>query len=217
MARKRDEAYARALGPRIKRAREDAKLVQEDIAKACGVSTQAVHYWELGKSAAPTPDLITIARITRCDFEWLVSGKSSAKFGSLHTPGGTAVPRVDLADLENLDRARHLATNFAMAKKPVGPNAFSLVVPDNANAPQIKKGDECVFDPDADPEPEKFVVALIGKDRTPVIRVYYERSDHVALVPANKAHKEYIIRSAKDGEIIATLVEFTRTDVSAVS
>lgn len=72
-------------------------------------------------------------------------------------------------------------------------------------------GDTCVFDPDARSEPGKFVLALVGKERQPMIRRLMERESDFALVPANPSWGPKVISSKRDGEVIATLIEFTRS------
>lgn len=75
-------------GQRIKRARTDAGLVQKDIAKACGVTIQAVHGWEAGKSTAPANAFVKIAQLTNSDLTWLLTGEALA--GHIGAPKAVA-------------------------------------------------------------------------------------------------------------------------------
>jgi transcriptional regulator with XRE-family HTH domain len=62
------------IGKRIKIAREDRKLGQEAIAKAAGVSKQAVYQWET-QGIDPTPDkLPALRQVLKVTFAWLLAG-----------------------------------------------------------------------------------------------------------------------------------------------
>lgn len=88
--------------------------------------------------------------------------------------------------------------------------AFALTVSDRSNEPQLLVGDIVVFDPDARREPGRFVLALIGDELEPVIRILQEREEGFVLVPANPAWGPKVLKSESDGQIVAVMVEFNR-------
>jgi len=64
------------LGERMKRARHELGLTQEQIAKGIGVSTAAVAQWETGDSKTMRPvNLFRAARILKKSPEWLATGE----------------------------------------------------------------------------------------------------------------------------------------------
>lgn len=114
-------------------------------------------------------------------------------------------------DLKNIEKAVTSADRVHRASPLAGPRSFALVVNDKSNDPFLKIGDTCVFDPDVKAEPGKYVLALVGRERQPMIRLLTERENHFALIPKNSAWGPKALSSKKDGEIVATLIEFTRS------
>lgn len=66
-------------------------------------------------------------------------------------------------------------------------------------------GDRVVIDPDREPDPEDFCLALY--DGRYVVRRYLDRLDGAELEPANKAYAT--VRISKD-DIVGRVIEFTR-------
>jgi transcriptional regulator with XRE-family HTH domain len=64
-------AYRKALGERIKRAREERKLSQADVAEHFGYISAAVSAWETGRTEAPVSVLTELAELLRVPFTWL--------------------------------------------------------------------------------------------------------------------------------------------------
>lgn len=61
--RKEKKAVAISLGEALKENRERCHMTQEFVAKAVGVSRQAVSKWETGTSDPSTSNLIALARL----------------------------------------------------------------------------------------------------------------------------------------------------------
>ncbi len=202
------------IGFRIRRAREDARLTLEEVGSACSKTPQAVHYWESGKSPIPTYAVIKISEMTGVDLKWLLAGRSPTSAGKAYavevTREGIDVPHIAWKDAQDIDRARQTAVRFLSARATNGPRSFALTVKDTSNAPELIPGDNCVFDPDLKPEPGRFVLAAIGKQREPKIRRYTESDEGVVLRPANDQWKADRITAKGNGEIIATMTEFSR-------
>lgn len=140
-----------------------------------------------------------------------MTGQPAADGGAVKaSSGGYDVPMIEIHEAKNLSDAITNATTTHRAIFASGEMAFALTVNDRSNEPQLMLGDTVVFDPDARKEPGKFVLALVGPDATPVIRILQERDDGFVLVPANSAWAPKVIRNESDGTIIAVMVEFTR-------
>jgi transcriptional regulator with XRE-family HTH domain len=70
-------AYNAALGDRIRRARENLKMSQQDIADHFGYKSQAVSKWERGLSAPPVAIMIDLAKFLQVPFTWLAGQPGS--------------------------------------------------------------------------------------------------------------------------------------------
>jgi transcriptional regulator with XRE-family HTH domain len=67
-------AETRALGRRIKAARDQAGLQQAELARRCEVIPTTVWRWEVGRAEPSLSMLRTIARETGTDLGWLAGG-----------------------------------------------------------------------------------------------------------------------------------------------
>lgn len=72
MNRRESRAYFRALGAHISRLRKDRGLTQAELARAIGVSQQAVFAYELGERRVSVLLLTKIARVFAISIEELV-------------------------------------------------------------------------------------------------------------------------------------------------
>ena len=74
------------IGDRIKQKRGEAKLNQTELAKAVGVSREAVSQWESGTSKGLKPEnLLSCSKALACSIEWLITGQNN-DHSSLHEP-----------------------------------------------------------------------------------------------------------------------------------
>lgn len=192
-------------------AREQAKLTQGELAAILSVTTQAISQAEVGKNLPSWPYMLELCRLSGCALQWIMTGQPAADGEAVKpTSGGYDVPIIEAGDVKNLSGAIANATRTHRASFASGEMAFALTVADRSNEPQLLVGDIVVFDPDAKREPGKFVLALIGAEMEPVIRMLQEREEGVVLVPANPAWGPKILRSESDGQIVAVMIEYNR-------
>lgn len=71
-------ASVKALGRRIRAARERAGLKQAELARRCGVISTTAWRWEDGRAEPPLGMLRRISSETGADLGWLVSGNAAA-------------------------------------------------------------------------------------------------------------------------------------------
>lgn len=71
------------LNERIFKARNTAKLTQDQLAKAVGKTRSAVAQWEAGEVRPRHSTLVDIAKATDTPINWLVSGVDDARTGLL--------------------------------------------------------------------------------------------------------------------------------------
>ncbi len=65
------------LGERIKKARENAKLSQDELAKSLNIGKRTLIDYEKGVSEPKASTLMSIANICNVDANWLLTGKGS--------------------------------------------------------------------------------------------------------------------------------------------
>ena len=61
------------LGERIREARQNARLTQEQLAHLCGVRRASVSQWESERSHPSRKNLLQIARVTSTSTDWLLA------------------------------------------------------------------------------------------------------------------------------------------------
>ena len=67
---------AETIGDRIKRAREEAELTQQQLGDLVGISASAISQLEGGSSKSPNPtNLFKAARALKKNPEWLITGE----------------------------------------------------------------------------------------------------------------------------------------------
>lgn len=189
-------------------ARDAKGLTLEQVGNACGgKSIQAVRKWETD-AATPNPhDLWTIVGLTGINPGWLITGTGSRyPDDERHKSRGRIVPSVPWQEvpayLTDFDYKPPL---YARTYRPCGPRSFAVTIEDKANDPIIPLWATVVIDPDREPKPTEFVLALI--DGKAVLRKFYERADHVVLVPHNVGFKEYVVESDHSKWLVGTLSE----------
>ena len=67
-----DRSENLAFGQRIRAAMAVARVSRQDVARACGISPQAVQRWCDGTSYPSSSKLITFCNMTGCSAEWLL-------------------------------------------------------------------------------------------------------------------------------------------------
>lgn len=70
-------SHLETLGIRIRYAREAIMLSQDELAKAIGGTQGTVSAWETGARNPHPSNLISVARATGCDLEWLKTGEGA--------------------------------------------------------------------------------------------------------------------------------------------
>lgn len=97
------------MGPRLKVARENANLTQEELAGRVGVMVRSVKGWESGKSAPRANRLQMLAGILGVSLNWLLEGREDGFMEAQSTSPEVSMQK----ELERLhaalDEARSLA------------------------------------------------------------------------------------------------------------
>lgn len=163
------------LGKRLREARLRAGLSQVDIAKRIGKSKQLASAWEAGRAEMTATTLGDFARITSTDANWLLlgtqNGKTSIDVPSL--PQGCSLPFLSHDEAIKVARGKlelGAAPNRIYCSFQAGPQAFALLVSDDAMAPSLTCDDVIVVDPDQPVRPGAIVAAVVKEAGVPLVR-----------------------------------------------
>ena len=98
------------MGPRLRIARENADLTQEELAGRVGVMTRSVKAWESGKSAPRANRLQMLAGILGVTLNWLLEGRED-EFMESQNAGPALAMQHELERLRAaLDEAKSVTT-----------------------------------------------------------------------------------------------------------
>jgi transcriptional regulator with XRE-family HTH domain len=67
-----DRGINEAFGQRVRVAMAVARISRQEMARACGVSPQAVQRWADGTAYPTSAKLMTFCGLTKCSAEWLL-------------------------------------------------------------------------------------------------------------------------------------------------
>ena len=93
-----------AFGERLRVAMAVARLSGQRIASECGVSRQAVHKWESGKSFPNSANLMKVCELTGCSLEWLMWPARLDIRSTEYAPDGVSVKSIIRAVIEDMAR-----------------------------------------------------------------------------------------------------------------
>jgi transcriptional regulator with XRE-family HTH domain len=82
------------IGTRIRAARRDRKLTQDDLAELVGVSRSAVAQWETGRAGQVTGNLSRIAGALEINVEYLMYGDDKRAAGEVRQGDELALLRL---------------------------------------------------------------------------------------------------------------------------
>lgn len=163
--------------------------------------------------------------------DWLLYGRGLRdKIPSEHADSRiaiTAIPLIDLSAVKKFDIRQAVleATEFTeSARHPkFSALAFATRAIDDSmtdasgrSLHSILKGDVLFFEPSLDPQPGMIVLAYVNSYNMAIVRQYADKGDDEAgrkiaeLRPLNHLWRPNTITLGVDGEIVATLIRFSR-------
>lgn len=159
----------KALGKRIRDARRDANLTQEEIGRQLSSSKQLVSHWETGRSEITVFDLAKVAKMCGVSPDYLLTGVLRASSHKSLLPAGDQI--IGFATHEDC---------FAIARGSIGASdlkekhtchvevssrAFRTLVPERAMEPAFSTDTQITIDPNVAPQPgDLILVALLASD-----------------------------------------------------
>ncbi len=104
------------IGERIRVARQERRITQEELASAVGVSRSAVAQWETGRSGQITGNLARIAQVLGVGVEFLMHGSGHSGLPEATSADEAAMLRL-YRDCGPEDRQILLRTAVRLARK----------------------------------------------------------------------------------------------------
>lgn len=156
------------MNERLAELRATAKLTQNAVAKAVGVSRAAVTQWENGLTKPKGEYIHALAKLYGCTTGYILHGEDPGVGNVIPAPIGLRqIPIISYVQAgcwtESCDcRAMDGSIETITTDLDLGGMAFALKVRGDSMAPEILEGDVVVIDPDVDPLPGDYVVAKNG-------------------------------------------------------
>jgi transcriptional regulator with XRE-family HTH domain len=217
------------MGIRIRQAREEARLSQDDVAEALRITVGAVSQWENRRTLPSRNSLLAFAQLTGADPAWLESGvkvipsggKSPSSIMTALQHSWRRVPIITAARAIKTEKAR-LARLLPVRTKgwvtpyySCSPQSFALEIFDRHNVPEFQIGEIVVIDTDEAPVAGDMVLAAIDADQIgnrPVFARYMPRPPLMLLQPLGQHEEVEVVGPGHlHGRIVGTMVEHIRT------
>lgn len=209
---------ADTIHTRLERLLEQTGRRQNQLAKACDVSPQAVNAW-LGRGRAVVPDqenLKKIAAFFETTVDYLLGGDPGIpshrnSIISVDSPRGSEVPLLPLDQLKDIRTDNSSVKGMArgstvQTKHQVSAEAVAFALQDSSMEPRFFEHDIIVIDPQLEYGPGDFIAAHIKSLDISVFRQFaYDGSDHVVLTAANPQHRTFRFTHAQWKEDVTVL------------
>lgn len=212
------DRMADTIHTRLERLLIEKRRKQNQLARHCGVSPQAVNAW-LGRGRAVVPDqenLKKIAAFFDTTVDYLLGGDPGIpshrnSIITVDAPRGSDVPllpldqlmtiRADIHSVKSMSRGRTVHT-----KHHVSDDAVAFALQDNSMEPRFSEQDIIVIDPQLDYDAGDYIAAHIKSLGVSVFRQFaYDGSDHVVLTAMNPQHRTFRFTHAQWAEDVTVL------------
>ena len=177
-----------AFARRLRAARREAGLTQEEVGRALGVSRNSVTQWESGDTQPERKRVLELAVLYKRPPAYLEFGVETP--AGAQGEGATQIPLVTWGQLKGRERetlvesllgGKETIPSFA----PTGPRSLAVPVRGIAMEPRFREGELVCFDPDLEVTHGRFVIAQVGPEREPVLRQYSEEGGRAYLLALN--------------------------------
>lgn len=201
------------LSERIKQARADAQLTQDQLAACVGVTKSAVSQWEGGNTKGMKPEnIFKAAECLKVDPEWLATGKHSVKeIAPAYLKGGERVPLISWVQAghwcEAIDNPQGAPEDWLNCPVPCSKNTFALKVHGISMEPRVKAGEIIFVDPEVEPVHGNLVVVRIESTGEATFKQLVVEDGKKMLKALNPDWPEKFI-TIKDDAIICGVVIF---------
>lgn len=182
---------------KISSRRKELGLSQADLARAIGVSRGSVNKWEKGDISIKGDNLSALARILKCDVNWLLNGQGSLTSNSSEISNVTAGPElqglypviswVQAGDWTAIHEINVLDAIHYPCPVKCSDKTFLLKIQGMSMSPKFDEGDLIFVDPAVEPINGKYVVARLDDENEATFKQLIIEGGHKFLKAANPA------------------------------
>ena len=180
------------LGKRIRDGRKNRGLSQAEVARAMGISVQAISQWETDKTVPTADRLLFLGDLLGLD---LRSANYRGELGPYRKDtrvGRYIVPLVSRVAAGNWTEAvaPEIGDDAEVLEVywPPSGAAFALEIGGESMLPDFKPGDIIIVDPGIEPIPGDFVVAMLEGENEATFKKFRPRgTDDASQPPSNRA------------------------------
>lgn len=178
-----------------------------ELARRTGYDKEVIYQWLKGAVDNPRGDAISVvaSAFGRTELE--------LRLGSTNVfdPALIKVPLLSMNKLGTLERGQDPRSTWdgasaVTATSDVSSKAFAIIMNDESCVPSVALNDVIIVDPESDPLPGRFVVAVVEDLQKAVLRRYSPRGLHAdspyQLVADNNHYPPIDIDSAHPGRIL---------------
>lgn len=209
-----------AMGKRIRSARTERGLTQEELSKLVGKSKQLMSAWEAGRAQITTTTLSRLGQVLAVDIRLILAGGTGPHYLPA-LPEGSIVPLLNMEQVSLLARQKidlKKVDKRTFVHRRVSDKAFAVEAPDGGLDPTICKGDLIAIDPKIEIEPTSIVLAAIFSEeatklKRPIVMVREVRFPTVSaprapfhLVPTRAGFPSHNVLHGRDGVPLGRLV-----------
>lgn len=185
------------LGQRILRLRKDKKLSRESLGAKIGVSKTAIKNWEDGENDPKFEHIQSIADYFKCSVEYLTSGKSDGDNFKIKRD-----KHIRYAPVLNFVQAGEFCEYhddaIADEYEPIvgegyGENCYWVELEGDSMVPDFYSGELVLIDPDLQPNPADYIVALKEGEKKVTFKKWRPRGfdettgeEYWQLIPSNE-------------------------------
>lgn len=183
------------LGQRVLKLRKDKKMSREALGAKIGVSKTSVKNWEDGENIPKLEYLQLLAEYFKCSVEYLTEGTGDGdNFKKIQEKPIRRAPVLNFvqagAFCEYHDNA--ISDEFEPVIGDAGDNVYWIVLEGDSMMPDFESGELVLIDPDMQPNPADYVVALRKGEKAVTFKKWRPRGfdeatgeEYSQLIPSN--------------------------------
>ena len=199
------------IGQRIRRARQERDMRQEELAKKVGVDTSTVSNWETGKSRPRWKVLPRLAEVLEKPLSWFMDSAYSIDEGSEFRERLTRIPVLGNVPAGELVEVSELPPEYIFEALKCSNRAFAVRIRGDSMEPELHDGDIVIVDPAVELKSGQIALVRNGKEVT--VKKVVLQNGVVILQPFNHCYEPRVIFGDLDvviGPIVRVVRDYKR-------
>jgi SOS-response transcriptional repressor LexA len=180
----------------VKAKLKEKGLTQEDLASVLKVSRAQVGHYLSGNSSMSLQKFIVLARYLDVQNERIVTKALANMHDVIKITGET--PILMMQEAHTWRDIMHTAKQDPNRQK-IGitdidnPYCYGIIVENDVMAPEFKKGDQLLIDPDKTPTSNSYVIARLLNSNENILRQYVIDGGKIHLIPLNPLYEKIAV------------------------